>query len=63
MPLGLFRGMRTFTLEPAPSGTRFTMEEVYSGPLLPLIRRTMPDLQPSFDAFAAGLRERAERGA
>jgi hypothetical protein len=37
-----------------------TLREEYSGPLLPLIGRTMPDLQPTFDAFVAGLRERAE---
>ena len=36
------------------------MREEYSGPLLPLIWRSMPDLQPSFDQFAAGLKARAE---
>jgi hypothetical protein len=64
MPLGLFRGVRTFTLTPAADGatTRFTMREEYSGPLLPLIGRSMPDLGPSFQQFARGLKERAERG-
>jgi len=61
MPLGLFKGVRTFALTPADGGaTRFTMREEYSGPLLPLIWRSMPDLQPSFDQFAAGLKARAE---
>ena len=60
MPLGLFRGVRTYALVPDGDGTRFTMREEYTGPLLPLIWRTMPDLQPSFDTFAAGLKARAE---
>ena len=35
LPLGLFRGVRTFTLtESAPGTTTFTMREVFSGPLL-----------------------------
>lgn len=63
MPLGLFRGVRTYELEPTGEGaTRFTMREVFSGPLLPLIRRSMPDLGPSFEQFARGLKERAEAG-
>jgi hypothetical protein len=61
MPLGLFKGVRTFALTPEDGGgTRFTMREEYSGPMLPLIWRSMPDLQPSFDKFAAGLKARAE---
>jgi hypothetical protein len=62
MPLGLFKGVRTFTLVPGSDGTtRFTMREEYTGPLLPLIWRSMPDLGPSFRQFANGLKERAER--
>ena len=62
MPLGLFRGVRTFTLAPEGDGTtHFTMREEYTGPLLPLIWRSMPDLGPSFRQFANGLKERAER--
>jgi hypothetical protein len=60
MPLGLFRGVRTFSLEPAGNSTSFTMREEYTGPFLPLIWRSMPDLQPSFDKFAVGLKQRAE---
>jgi hypothetical protein len=62
MPLGLFRGVRTFELSPEANGTtRFAMEERFSGPLLPLIGRTLPDLGPSFEKFASGLKRRAER--
>lgn len=56
MPLGLFTGTRTYRLDPDGDKTRFQMIEVFSGPLAPLITRSIPDLQPSFDAFAAGLR-------
>ncbi len=62
MPLGLFKGVRTFTLAPEGEATRFTMREEYSGPLLPLIWRSMPDLGPSFEQFARGLKARAEAG-
>lgn len=55
LPAGLFRGVRTFTLTPADGGTDFVMREEFTGLMLPLIWRTMPDLQPSFDAFADGL--------
>lgn len=64
MPLGLFRGVRTFRLEPrGGDGTAFTMREEYTGPLLPLIWRSMPDLGPSFEQFARGLKARAEQRA
>jgi hypothetical protein len=62
MPLGLFKGVRTFTLSPQSNGTTtFTVHEEYTGLLLPLIWRSMPDLGPSFKQFANGLRQRAER--
>jgi hypothetical protein len=61
MPLGLFKGVRTFTLSPQAAGaTKFTVREEYTGPLLPLIWRSMPDLGPSFEQFATGLKQRAE---
>jgi hypothetical protein len=62
MPLGLFKGVRTFTLTPDNGATRFTMREEYSGPLLPMIWRSMPDLGPSFEQFARGLKAKAEGG-
>jgi uncharacterized protein YndB with AHSA1/START domain len=63
MPLGLFRGVRTYTLTSDGNGTVFHMREEYTGPLLGLIWRSMPDLQGSFDQFAAGLKRRVESGA
>jgi hypothetical protein len=62
MPLGLFKGVRTYTLTPQGNGTtRFKMREEYSGPMLPMIWRSMPDLGPSFNQFANGLKQQAER--
>ena len=64
MPLGLFKGVRTFTLTPAAGGTtRFNLREEYTGPLLPMMWRSMPDLGPSFAQFANGLKQRAEEAA
>ena len=63
MPLGLFKGVRTFTLTPrGSSATEFSMEEVYSGLLAPLIGRSVPDLSESFEQYATGLKARAEAG-
>jgi hypothetical protein len=63
MPLGLFTGTRTFTLTPQPDGSvAFAMSEEFSGLLAPLITRSIPDLQPAFDAFAGDLKRHAERG-
>lgn len=61
MPLGLFKGVRTFTLTPRGDSTEFTVREEYTGPLLPLIWRSMPDLGPSFTQFATGLKQRVEK--
>jgi hypothetical protein len=63
MPLGLFKGERTFTLEPRGDGTtEFALREAFSGPLLGIFGRSIPDLTPSFEQFAAGLKRRAEEG-
>ena len=63
MPLGLFKGVRTYTLMPEGTGTAFTMREEYTGPLLGMMWRSMPDLGPSFKTFVNGLKARVEAGA
>jgi hypothetical protein len=61
MPLGLFKGQRTFTLTPALNGdVEFSMREEYTGLMAPLICRSIPDLQPAFDEFASDLKRAAE---
>jgi hypothetical protein len=60
MPLGLFKGVRTYTLTPTADGVEFAMQESFSGLMAPLITKSIPDLQPAFDEFAAALKRRAE---
>ena len=62
MPLGLFKGVRTFTLEAQGDVTKLTMREDYSGPLTGLMSRSIPDLGPSFERFVEGVKQRAEAG-
>ncbi len=40
--------------------TQLTVREEYTGPLLPMIWRSIPDLGPSFEQFVTGLKRRAE---
>lgn len=61
MPLGLFKGVRTFTLTPRGNQTEFTLHEVFSGPMLKLIGGSIPDMTDAFNGFVAGLKGRAER--
>ncbi len=61
LPLGLFVGVRTFTVTPRAAGTEFRMHLKMSGPLAPLILKSVGDRQPEIDTFAAALRARAER--
>lgn len=58
MPFGLFTGRRRFTLSPDGAGTQFDMTEDFTGPLAGLIGKSLPDLTPSFEKFAAGLQNR-----
>jgi uncharacterized protein YndB with AHSA1/START domain len=61
MPLGLFKGVRTYRLTPQLNGpTAFSMEEVLSGLLEPMISKSIPDMTESFELFADGLKQAAE---
>ena len=62
LPLGLFKGERTYLLAAQANGSViFSMREEFTGPLLPVFGRTIPDLQPVFEEFAASLKARAEQ--
>lgn len=62
LPLGLFRGLRTYALTPiSPDHVTVSVTETFSGLLAPLITRSIPNLQPAFDAFTADLKAAAER--
>ncbi|MDF1666905.1 MAG: SRPBCC domain-containing protein [Planctomycetota bacterium] len=60
MPLGLFKGERTFSLTPNGETTEFSMIEEFSGLLSFLITKTIPDLTESFKQFAEALKKQAE---
>ncbi|MFE8605504.1 hypothetical protein [Archangium violaceum] len=60
MPLGLFKGVRTFTLTPRGDQVEFTLHEVFSGPMLALIGGSIPDMSEAFQKFVEGLKRRAE---
>jgi len=61
MPLGLFVGERMFTLTALEAGgTDFSMREEYHGPFTAMIWSSIPDLEPSFEQFASGLKAKVE---
>src|SRR5262245_35375801 len=50
----VFKGQRTFLVTPKGSdAVEFSMEEVFDGMLAGVIGKSIPDLQPAFDEFAA----------
>lgn len=61
MPLGLFTGRRTYAIaERGDTHCEFAMTEEFSGPLAGLITKAIPDLTPSFETFADGIKAEAE---
>ncbi|MBT4512514.1 MAG: SRPBCC domain-containing protein [Chloroflexi bacterium] len=64
MPLGLFKSERTHTLTDNGDGTTtFHTQEIFSGALLPVFGKSIPDLTENFEGFAAGLKGAAEKAA
>lgn len=59
----MFHGVRVFALTPVPGGTRLEMTETFTGLMLPMIWRSMQDLTPTFERFAAAVAGQAERKA
>jgi len=58
----MFKGVRTFNLRSRTDGsTDFTMEERFSGLMLPLIKGSLPDFGPVFERYASDLKREAER--
>lgn len=56
----MFQGVRTFTLTARDGGTEFSMVEVFSGLMLPMIAGSLPDFAPIFEQYAADLKKAAE---
>ena len=61
LPLGLFVGRRTFTVMPRDGAVEFRMHLRMSGPLAPLILKSVGDRQPEIDRFSSALRAHVER--
>jgi hypothetical protein len=62
LPLGLFKGLRMFSLTPRDGGTvEFTMQLKFTGMLSGLIAKSLGDRLPDIDAFAASLKKWAEQ--
>lgn len=57
----MFGARRTFVLKLVAAGTRFEMAEGFSGLMMPLIGRTLPDFQEMFAAYARDLATECER--
>ena len=57
----MFKGVRTYSFDPRPDGsTDFSMAEVYTGLMLPMIAGSLPDFRPNFEQYAADLKRAAE---
>jgi len=63
MPLGLFKGERTYLVQPREGVTHFEMTEEYTGLLAPMFTKAIPDLTESFNLFANSLKSAAEAAA
>lgn len=58
----MFQGVRTYALNAKNDGsTDFLMEEIFSGLMLPMIIKSLPDFGPTFEHYAADLKHEAER--
>jgi hypothetical protein len=58
----LFKGVRTFELKARDdTSTDFTMQERFSGLMLPLVKSSFPDFGPVFERYANDLKNEAER--
>ena len=61
LPIGLFKSERTHTLT-SDDGMKTILktEEIFSGLLLPVFGRNIPDLTANFQTFVAAVKKRAE---
>lgn len=56
MPFGLFTGQRDFMITSNGHESELYVKEEFSGLLTGVICKSMPDLQPSFNKFADGVK-------
>src|SRR5438105_4520664 len=57
---GLFDGRHRFELIPEGDATRFVQSEVFSGVLVPLLKKVLADTERNFAALNSALKQRAE---
>ncbi len=58
----IFKGVRTYTIAPKGDGSSdFSMAELYTGLMLPMIAGSLPNFIPEFEKYAAALKREAER--
>jgi hypothetical protein len=60
LPLGLFTGVRTFTLSPDYGKTHLRVREEFTGPLMGLVWRAVPGLGQDCAGYVNAVKERAE---
>jgi hypothetical protein len=61
LPLNLLKGVRTFTVLAKDDQTSdFEMVEVFSGPLVGILGKAIPDMTTAFAEFAKGLKRYLE---
>lgn len=61
MPLGLFKSERIHSLFFKDGKTHFHTEEIFSGLLLPVFGKNIPDLTENFQGFVVALKKQAEK--
>ena len=60
----VFKGVRTFELQPRDDGsTDFVLAERFTGLMIPLVKRSLPDFRPIFTRYVSDLKREAERRA
>jgi hypothetical protein len=58
----MFKGVRTYTVTPKSDGTTdFTMAEVYTGFMMPMIAGSLPDFTASFEQYTSDLKKEATK--
>jgi hypothetical protein len=60
LAVGLFKGVCTFTLTSHGEKTLLHVRQDLAGPLLGLLWRTLPDIEPAFAEYVDAVKKRAE---
>lgn len=59
---GIAKGVRTYTLTKSDgNSTKFTMQEIFQGAMLPMFASSLPDMTKAFEQFALDLKTQSEK--